>query len=546
MARRAVHRPQLVVAGPGAGKTHAMVEQIAHVLPSVSPSRYLAAATFTNSATASIRERLHHRARVGPNVFVGTLHAFLNRFIVAPFARVYGLLQEDRTFGAINVNELVDEIEAGRGKRLLPQERNSIRGRITRSLLLKGVVPYDEIIGLSCDLLEKSEVRGRVSRRLQFLFVDEFQDTDTRHLKLFEHIRKEQTTKIHVVGDPEQFVYGFTYAQRGLPYPQFEKIPFFRFRAQSDCSCIEINYRSCEEIVSFTNNFHGEVRQRSSIGFRGEPRVLFLGETELVGIVRQFQAHSEAIPHQRGPYRRLFLGFKNATYDIVREEFGIRPISNGSRLHSTLLQDALEILALCRGEPQRKTRESLSLSVHEWRKLGILLLRELRDSNLHSGQLTVDWFGRLRIRDLGDRACAVGEALTRLEASVLGGKGAECSDWSSSIHQAKGLEATSVLVLASSRNELKRWLITDRAERNVDKQDKCRLGFVAFSRAMELLCIGCCQPLDAATRSMLAALGVAFIPGAAPTSEPRGARVEVRGGAQLTLQLTAGAYPRRS
>jgi DNA helicase-2/ATP-dependent DNA helicase PcrA len=48
--------------------------------------------------------------------------------------------------------------------------------------------------------------------------------------------------------------------------------------------------------------------------------------------------------------------------------------------------------------------------------------------------------------------------------------------------------------------------------RNSDKQDKCRLGFVAFSRAMELLCLACREPADAKTSQYLEELGFTLLP----------------------------------
>ena len=478
----------------------------------VAPYRYLAAITFTNAASASIRDGIHRATRPGPNVFVGTIHGFVNQFVVAPFARPFQLLPDERIFGGINLHEIVDDISSKRNKQFSPQQRNGVRKRIVTSLLKKGIIPYDEIINVACDLLERKEVRDRVCRRLQCLFVDEFQDIDPRHLKLFEHLRKAGMTTIYAVGDPEQFVYSFTYGQRGVPHPSFDKIPFFRFRDQCDNAQETINRRSCEEIVTFVNRFHFQLQQESQVGPRGEPRVLFFEDTTLPEIILRFRERSDQIPQQRGRYRRLYLGFENAAFDQVRTQFEILPLSNASRHQMTLLQDALELLALCIGGSQRKVVEAIPITLHEWRKWGLALLREIRDEKVTTAQEFLDqWLPKFQMIDLRERTTAVTEAFNHFRAAVLSGAGAMGNDWSSSIHRAKGLEATSVLVVATSLAELNKWLVTDHDMRKADKQDKCRLGFVAFSRAMELLCLASLEPLDVPTRNHLQSLGIDFV-----------------------------------
>jgi DNA helicase II / ATP-dependent DNA helicase PcrA len=64
----------------------------------------------------------------------------------------------------------------------------------------------------------------------------------------------------------------------------------------------------------------------------------------------------------------------------------------------------------------------------------------------------------------------------------------------STIHSSKGLESTSVLVIADSNQQLKTWLDFEKA--NTELDDEHRLGYVAFSRARDMLCIACFEPID--------------------------------------------------
>ena len=80
-------KPTMMIAGPGAGKTTDMVTRIVEAIPELKPNRILAAITFTNAATDSIKSRLHNQIQIPPNVFVGTNYSFFNQFILIPLPR---------------------------------------------------------------------------------------------------------------------------------------------------------------------------------------------------------------------------------------------------------------------------------------------------------------------------------------------------------------------------------------------------------------------------------------------------------------------------
>jgi DNA helicase II / ATP-dependent DNA helicase PcrA len=504
------NKPELVIAGPGAGKTHDMVDRIIGALPSLSPSRYLAAITFTNAATNNIRNSVHRIRRPGSNVFIGTIHSFANRFILQPFARPFERLPNDRLFAAIEID--LSKRVAGK-KPLSPVGRNAVRKAITKKLLRKGIVPYNEMIGLCCDLFDNAHIVDLVCNRLQFLFIDEFQDVDTRQFELFEKLRKGKRTQIFAVGDPEQFIYSFTYGQRGVKAPLFSGLPLFRFLKVAETNLIDVNKRSCQEIVEFTNHFRLHAKQQSKVGARGEQRVLFLPETDLTCTVQHFQQCSQHISQRRDEMKRLYLAYKNDMFDEVRQRFGIRHISNSARQNRTLLQDALEFLALCHGTSQRKAWDELKINEHEWRKWGLCLLRNLRDNQFMDIQSLVEqWLPRLGVAfGLQEREKAALEMCAHLKVAIAAGRTIRGEDWSSSIHRAKGLEASAVLVVASSISELNKWCTTDRSLRDTDKVDTCRIGFVGFTRAMELLCIACCEKLKPETQKHLEHLGVTVL-----------------------------------
>jgi DNA helicase II / ATP-dependent DNA helicase PcrA len=482
-------KARLAIAGPGAGKTHAMVDEIVRVLPSLQPHQKLAAITFTNAAADTIRDRLQRRARLRSNVFIGTTHTFVNRFILSPCATLFGKLPEDRIVAAINVHA-----------------KGTGAAAYTNNLIRKGVVPFDAMLPLARELLCDKHVRTRLGQRIAYLFVDEFQDTDIVMLEIIEQLRKSATMVLYAVGDPEQFVMSFTY--RGKRTPAFDKLPIFRFQQQANANRILDNHRSNGEIVAFANRFRSDLQQRPVKPYRNEPRVLFIRDVDLKAIVAVFQSRSEKV-EVYGPTRvRLYLAEENATYAPVMQEYGINPTSNLGRTTPTLLGDALELVATALDRSPRKACADLNLSRLQWRAAGTTVLRQaMRDDFRLEGFIT--FIASTFQHEVSDsRYQLIDDGLAQLKTHLTVGQGDSHPELCASIRRAKGLEADAVLAVAKGLTELKKWLATDRAVRSSDKQDKCRIGYVAFTRPREMLCIACLKLIDAEAESMLAGLGV--------------------------------------
>jgi DNA helicase-2/ATP-dependent DNA helicase PcrA len=503
-----IDKPTVVVAGPGAGKTRGMVNEIIAAIDDLRPHRYLVAITYTNAAAMTIRDQLFKQIPAQRNIFVGTTHSFLNRFILQPFATVFGVLPEDRIYGAINVQSIATQ---GGKKKLEALSLNKARRAITNRLLEKGIVPYDAMLSIAERLLTNKAIRERVSRRLQFVFIDEFQDADTRQFKLFDELRKAKNTKIYAVGDPEQYITGFTYGTRGQKPPEFNKIPFFNFLRKSARSENILNHRANGELVDFTNQFRCDFQQKANKPHRGEARVLYLDVGDLELVIKKFRKLTENIERKDEKVSRLYLGFENKTFDTVRELFGIIPVSNDSRKTKTILGDALELLSLALGVSQRRAREQFDLTILEWRHLGITVLRKCQSAEFDAEMFFEFLNGHFGNVASKTRKEAVQEGLEQIKNVMIAGLHSGDSERCSSINKAKGLEADAVLVVARTLSELKKWLTVDRNKRQTDKLDTCRLGYVAATRPRELLCFACLKPLDDEARHLLVDRGITII-----------------------------------
>jgi DNA helicase-2/ATP-dependent DNA helicase PcrA len=501
-------KPTMVIAGPGAGKTHEMVSRIVGTIKYLRPNRILAAITFTNAATDSIREKVQDLIQIPPNVFIGTNYSFFNQFILLPFGTLFEYIPSDKLFLEIDVRRIVEEKLQRKGH---PAALQAIRKRVLNSLLKEGKIPFEQIVEISSDLMKNPQIQKIVCNRIQFLFKDEFQDTDTTQMRIFDAIRKGKKTIIYSVGDPEQYILGFTYNNRRVKKPSFRNIPINKFASGCDKRENCVNKRACEELVQFTNNFHTSIKQKSEVGAIEQGGVFFIADTDLHGIIPKFIELTQTIIDSRKNSRRLFLGYENKTFSGFVEKYGLVPISNEHRRPSSTLRESLELLASAVQLSSKGIKDKHDLDAVGYRKLGIKLLKAV----IAGRTLTIEQLRRFLTDDLCLQCqYDVVNLETKLEGlkSLLNRENImSANNFYSSIHKAKGLEAECVLIVSKSKKELAKWLETDVEERCKDKADTCRIGYVGFTRAKYILCIACKQPIDGSIENTLLNLKVKIL-----------------------------------
>lgn len=508
MIPKITEKPTMMIAGPGAGKTTDMVDRIVEVIPELKPNRILAAITFTNAATDSIKSRLQDQIHIPPNVFVGTNYSFFNQFILIPFASLFGYIGDDKVFLEIDVKKLVNKIPHNKK---IPAIRNKIRSNVVNKLLMEGKVPFGQIARISAKLMEDAKVRGIVCNRIQFLFKDEFQDTDTVQLTIFDGIRKGKKTKMYSVGDPEQYILGFKYDLRGVKKPCFDKIPINRFAKDCEECQLNVNRRACEQIVKFTNRFHTSIKQVSEVGSIENGGVFFIEHTDLDRVIPRFIEMTGEVIESCEESKRFFLAYENKTYEGFVEKYGLIPISNEHKREKSILAGSLDLISSATQLSRKAILDEYNLKRVELRKLAIRLIKAIMGENVGTKDELIGFINN----DLGipcmNGTVSVDSTLNRL--CFLLKKEPEVSghNFHSSIHKAKGLEAECVLVVSRSINELKKWIETEFEKRCEDKQDTCRIGFVGFTRAKQILCVACKHSIDSPIKAKLIELGVTFV-----------------------------------
>jgi DNA helicase-2/ATP-dependent DNA helicase PcrA len=501
--------PEVVIAGPGAGKTCQMVQRIAHAIPTLTPVRFLAAITYTNAAADLIRSRLQEQLAIPPNVFVGTTHGFFSRFILSPYATLHGHLPADRVFMSIDFDSMIGR--GGRGKRRgTPASRAIQRNVIMNALMAKGVVPFERMASVASALMEEPRIVASVCNRLQYLFIDEFQDVDTSQHRIFEAIVRQQLTDIYAVGDPEQYISTFTYKVRAARAPTFAVIPFFKFAKRALVKKETVNHRACGELVAFTNHFHSELVQTAERSSRGCQCVFFIALQELDGIIGRYRALTKGVRETKADAVRFYLAYEKKTFLSLKEQYGLTPASNDTTVHKSLLNEAVSLICSVLGRSRSALCAEAEIDLLGLRRLGVALLGAIRSDRI-AGKDGVCEFVSARVKIEPLECGHVEDQLQGLRMALCPSQDSGGLERYSTIHKAKGLQAEAVLVVARTENELDKWLTTSREGRAEDRTDTCRIGYVAFSRAREVLCIACLKPVGDGLRAKLVSLGVEIV-----------------------------------
>jgi len=336
--------------------------------------------------------------------------------------------------------------------------RNKVRNSIITKLLTKGHIPLSEIGHISHTILEKNKLlREHLSNRLQFLFIDEFQDVDNWQFRIFDEIRKAKRTRILAVGDPEQYIMGFTYRNTTAIKPSFSNIPLFKFVSKSEKVTLSKNYRSYTEIVNFLNHFHTEINQISEKGTCKDSGVHFIENQDLNMILSKYNnLISKTTWHNTKSHPIFFyLAYENKEFKDYSLKYDLMPISEGYKNVRNPLHISLELITTITGFSQRQLQEIYQLSALAYRRLGVYLLKSIKEEKVHNSESLLEFLTQELGLDIkNDLNANYGNLLRSLLHVKSYSHSAKRSHIYSSIHKAKGLEADAVLVVARNENEL--------------------------------------------------------------------------------------------
>jgi len=302
-AVRYIDGPLLVLAGAGSGKTSVITRKIAWLVQHCGLSaRHIAAVTFTNKAAREMKQRVASLlpGHSGKGLTVCTFHHLGLRIIqreIRALGRKSGFSIFDEQDSKALLKELLldhsDDAAAlvdicqqqisqwkshGQSPAQLagtadsPQEARIVElyRRYEQALTSYNAVDFDDLIRLPVQLFEQSaEVLQRWQRKIRYLLVDEYQDTNLCQYRLVQLLVGDRSG-LAVVGDDDQSIYAWrganpeNLAQLERDFPTLQVIK------------LEQNYRSTQRILRaanqlIDNNPHLHSKQLWSDKGLGEP-----------------------------------------------------------------------------------------------------------------------------------------------------------------------------------------------------------------------------------------------------------------------------------
>lgn len=504
---------ELVIAGPGGGKTHNMVEKILNCIETLSPTRYCAVITYTNAATENIKSRIEKRISIPQNIFIGTTHSFLIKFIFEPFAHLFDITTVDKNY--IESAKRLDGI-----KNVFA--RKATEAKNAESLLLSGVITYDKILEKSFELLNNESVLKVITNRLQFIFVDEYQDSRVYQHLIVQKIIEQGKTKLYCIGDPLQSIFKFTYIYSQLkkePKPAtFQQTPLLTLceNLKDQTIFIKENHRSSTPIVSLINKFivkfNSDFQQQAKgINSGVNYPVCFIQQSEIKKIIEQYNSikqHFQITDEAPEINKNLFLSDEWSLFESIANEANLNRLVKDNSKPSSHLG---EVMQLATGMIGLKKKEIISITTTEltYRKFCLNVFRTIKqkafNDDAHCENTIRKMFqDEFNIELAKETKGKIQIAKTTSDLKTINSNKAT-TDYYSTIHTAKGLEATSVLVCAKTQNQLLKWLSADKI---ITDDDDFRLGYVAFSRARKFLSIACLQPVNSETIEILKSFGI--------------------------------------
>ncbi len=562
-----------VFAGPGAGKTRALVAHLARVLREsqrLNTTRNIACITYTNVATEEIRDRLIcDKSRFD----ISTIHSFLYRNIVKPFRH---LIEKDDDGNELFKIDLLDghedhiphsdrirrwkatiEQENGRNydhfnygdnKKLIFKQLSSLdytfvgneidlvcranRGApipvgnrelwIYKSKYWRdGIMHHEDVLYFSYLIITKSpRVLEFVRNRFPYIFIDEFQETTELQTWIIKRIA-EVDTKVGVIGDLFQSIYKFSGASRSdFDNFQLENLQDFK---------LDKNHRSSIKIIELLNSMRIDIQQEpASSAINGDSVMVLVGSTPQILDWLGTNGHDDV----------FILARRNSEVEVLRNLTEISgddllkglyaSDSNSARakvVHDILMgfkfyQKGLYKDAIRQVMLPLKSKAGKRVSLLELRKTAISILDGLKSSDTKQSSL-YNYYTGLRSRLLTQYNFPIGSSFQRGTpkkfyedhdvSSLLGyiRVDTKSEDTIRTIHSAKGTEFEKVLVYFGAFRDFQRYVVNAPEHLDADADD-ARIYYVALSRAKRILFISIPE-IDTNTEEQIYNLGLELV-----------------------------------
>ncbi|MGQ8364192.1 DNA helicase Rep [Glaciecola sp. 1036] len=335
--------PCLVLAGAGSGKTRVITNKIAYLVNQCGykPSQ-IAAVTFTNKAAREMKERVADTLgkKSSRGIKISTFHTMGLNILKRHASDIgykpgFSLFDDKDSLALLKdltqdvydgdkdaLQSLQKKISFWKNELVMPaqatklstqaeeQELAQFYAEYQRHLQAYNALDFDDLILLPTLLfMQNEEVRELWQRRIRYLLVDEYQDTNSSQYTLVK-LLVGQRARFTVVGDDDQSIYSWRGAQpKNLvllqkDFPQLQLIK------------LEQNYRSSGRIlhsanILIQNNPHVfDKKLFSALGY-GDPLKVLVAkdeENEAEKVIAELMAHRFMNDTEYRDYAILYRG----------------------------------------------------------------------------------------------------------------------------------------------------------------------------------------------------------------------------------------------
>lgn len=282
------NRNTICKAVAGSGKTRVLTHRVAYLIQTGVPQRKIMLLTFTNKASKEMIERVqtlldvdmlnilggtfHHVAVILLRQFADKLGYRKNFSIVTPddaqdlirplredYLKKAGISKKDFPTAkiiyylyssSINLNKEIEEICSEENRKYSIEVMNGIQHILkayNRKKKESNGMDFDDLLINFNNILKIEDIREKISKRYEYILVDEYQDINWVQNEIIERLNKGNNN-LFVAGDAEQAIYSW----RG------SKVSYIQNFEETHPGCnvfpISHNYRSDGEILKLAED----------------------------------------------------------------------------------------------------------------------------------------------------------------------------------------------------------------------------------------------------------------------------------------------------
>ena len=286
-AAAATGEVQLVLAGPGSGKTTTLAARFVHLVRQGTDHRRILALTFTKKAADEMKERIMTALELtsAGDLAIATFHGFAFRLLkrnpqlagLSEGFELWDAPQQRQIFNSRRMwwNEEIDVLDVISGAKERLQDAESFAATIDpnddvlrnaveffkvyeNALRKAGAIDFSDMVPLVVRAMHRDAAyAATVAGSYDHVLVDEYQDVNPGQVQLLEHFVRAGV-KLWVVGDEDQTLYAFRAAD--VRYI----LEFSRTFRGAQVHVLDHNYRSAVQIVAAARRLIVNNRSRRS------------------------------------------------------------------------------------------------------------------------------------------------------------------------------------------------------------------------------------------------------------------------------------------